>query len=73
MSAPDELFTLEPAANGLGSPSGSGCSEVCEPCGVQRGERCWGHCVGYDWERYWKPKIQMHDRTMQMAQTMKTL
>lgn len=41
MSATDELFTLDPAANGLGSPS---CSAVFSPCRRYRYElwRKWG-------------------------------
>jgi len=35
MSAPDDLFTLDPAANGLGSPS---CSAVLSSCGQYRYE-----------------------------------
>lgn len=30
--------------DGVGFPARHG-SEFCEPCGTQRGNKCWGHCV----------------------------
>lgn len=30
---------------GLGAMTGSDSAKWCEPCGVERGEKCWGHCV----------------------------
>lgn len=56
---------------GLAPVHGSGI-EWCEPCGVARGERCWGHCVGtFDATRWMRQKMQCHDRHMQMALNMK--
>ena len=57
----------------LAATHGSDSAEWCETCGVMRGEKCWGHCVGTSWEKRWKQKVNLHDRTMQMVKTMKTL